>query len=575
MPLERDEGEYAYAGQLLLQGIPPYKLAFNMKFPGAYFMYALLMEFFGQSPAGIHAGILCVTSLTAILIFFIGRALVSDTGALAAAAIYVCLAALPRAAGLAGHDAHFVSLFVCAGTGALLLARKRNSAGWWFLSGTAFGLGILMKQNAAFFPLLLIIWILWKALKRHGSIRAIIPFCGGCALPFSATAIGFACLGLWRAFFFWTFRYAGHYVSMLPLPAAPRQFATGFQPVFDSGIWVWIFGVAGLACVWRQREFFRFSRSDHREARPLFNRPPMDNPESGQGPAVAPRQGDGGRVSAAVETEGRPRRGNGDPDAPGSNERPLELAAVLFLAGMAATVPGFYFRNHYFLMAAPGLALLDAAFIRVIAKTFKNVAAAWTKWLSAGLLAFLLGDLLLNNARMWFDTPPVQLSRKLYPGNPFPESAAIARYIQDHSSPADTVAVLGSEPEIFFLSHRHSATGFIYVYSLTEPQPLAPRMGREFISQIETARPAFVVPVNMALSWYSLVLPQSLRYAATIQNWWAAYSTNYDLVGAIKISPDGSPRFSRDKMALNRLDPANADLLIYRRKSAVRTGPQP
>ena len=33
-PLERDEGEYAYAGQLILQGIPPYELAYNMKFPG-------------------------------------------------------------------------------------------------------------------------------------------------------------------------------------------------------------------------------------------------------------------------------------------------------------------------------------------------------------------------------------------------------------------------------------------------------------------------------------------------------------------------------------------------------------
>ena len=31
IPLERDEGEYAYAGQLMLQGIPPYKLAYNMK----------------------------------------------------------------------------------------------------------------------------------------------------------------------------------------------------------------------------------------------------------------------------------------------------------------------------------------------------------------------------------------------------------------------------------------------------------------------------------------------------------------------------------------------------------------
>ena len=36
IPLERDEGEYAYAGQLMLQGIAPYKLAYNMKFPGTY-----------------------------------------------------------------------------------------------------------------------------------------------------------------------------------------------------------------------------------------------------------------------------------------------------------------------------------------------------------------------------------------------------------------------------------------------------------------------------------------------------------------------------------------------------------
>ena len=47
-PLERDEGEYAYMGQLLLQGIPPYKLAYNMKLPGTYGMYALIMKLFGE-----------------------------------------------------------------------------------------------------------------------------------------------------------------------------------------------------------------------------------------------------------------------------------------------------------------------------------------------------------------------------------------------------------------------------------------------------------------------------------------------------------------------------------------------
>src|SRR5216117_2095219 len=58
IPLERDEGEYAYAGQLMLQGIPPYELAYNMKFPGIYAAYALIMALFGQTPVGIHMGLL-------------------------------------------------------------------------------------------------------------------------------------------------------------------------------------------------------------------------------------------------------------------------------------------------------------------------------------------------------------------------------------------------------------------------------------------------------------------------------------------------------------------------------------
>src|SRR5437016_4519069 len=58
IPLERDEGEYAYAGQLMLQGIPPYRLAYNMKFPGVYAAYALIMAIFGQTTEGIRFGVL-------------------------------------------------------------------------------------------------------------------------------------------------------------------------------------------------------------------------------------------------------------------------------------------------------------------------------------------------------------------------------------------------------------------------------------------------------------------------------------------------------------------------------------
>src|SRR6202020_3665584 len=72
MPLERDEGEYAYAGQLITQGIPPYQLACNMKWPGTYFAYALGMLQFGQTAAGVHSTLMVVNSLTIIFVFMLG-----------------------------------------------------------------------------------------------------------------------------------------------------------------------------------------------------------------------------------------------------------------------------------------------------------------------------------------------------------------------------------------------------------------------------------------------------------------------------------------------------------------------
>jgi hypothetical protein len=71
IPLERDAGEYAYAGQLMLQGIPPYKLAYNMKFPGTYAVYVVVMSIFGQTISGIHLGLLLVNAATAALVFFL------------------------------------------------------------------------------------------------------------------------------------------------------------------------------------------------------------------------------------------------------------------------------------------------------------------------------------------------------------------------------------------------------------------------------------------------------------------------------------------------------------------------
>ncbi len=108
MPLERDEGEYAYIGQLMLQGIPPYKLAYTMKLPGTQTAYALLMAIFGQTPQGIRTGVLLLNAATTVLVYLLGKRLTDRLSGVVAAACYALLSTSFTVLGLSAHATHFV-----------------------------------------------------------------------------------------------------------------------------------------------------------------------------------------------------------------------------------------------------------------------------------------------------------------------------------------------------------------------------------------------------------------------------------------------------------------------------------
>ena len=86
VPLERDEGEYAYLGQLVLRGeVPvPYVAAHNMKLPGMYYAYAAIFALLGESVRAIHAGLLVANLVAIVLIDRLGRKLVDGTAGLVA-----------------------------------------------------------------------------------------------------------------------------------------------------------------------------------------------------------------------------------------------------------------------------------------------------------------------------------------------------------------------------------------------------------------------------------------------------------------------------------------------------------
>src|SRR5580658_5418176 len=213
IPLERDEGEYAYAGQLMLEGIPPYKLAFNIKLPGTYAAYAGLMGMFGQTTAGIHFGFLLVNLASLALLFLSARRLLDAESAVIACVCYALFSLSPGVLGLEGHATHLVMLMALVGFWLLLKARasERTWGFWW--SGLCFGLSFLCKQPGLFFAMFGAVVLLRDAAEAPASERAArllrIAILGvGAALPFVLTCLWMWQSGTFQRFWFWTIVYA-------------------------------------------------------------------------------------------------------------------------------------------------------------------------------------------------------------------------------------------------------------------------------------------------------------------------------------------------------------------------------
>jgi 4-amino-4-deoxy-L-arabinose transferase-like glycosyltransferase len=501
IPLERDEGEYAYAGQLILQGVPPYTLAYNMKFPGTYAAYAAIMSIFGQTITGIHLGLLLINAATILLIFLLGRQLVNSVVGLAAGMSYAVLSVSPSVLGFAGHATHFVLLPALGGTLLLLKAADRQSFGSLFASGMLFGLGVLMKQPAVFFALFGAIYLVSNNLRRRFPpekifLRTLI-FSAGVILPLGITCLLFWRIGVFDRFWFWTIDYARQYGSLVPFSQAPRIFFYSAKEVLVSSWPIWTLAGTGLvAGLWELR------------TRPIA----------------------------------------------------VFLLAFLFFSALALC-PGFYFRLHYFILVLPAVSLLaGVAISRLSDLSVDRLIVA--RFIPILILGFALAWPILAERKFFFEAPPAEASRIIYPESPFPESIRIAEYLREHTTQNDTIAVLGSEPQIYFYSDRHSATGYVYTYSLMEPQKYARQMQQEMIRDIERAHPKFLISVVMPDSW--LQRPESERLIFTWANEYTAQ--NYTVAGFVNmVAPDKTDYyFDNVPQSVPQL---GKYILIYQRKS--------
>jgi dolichyl-phosphate-mannose-protein mannosyltransferase len=476
MPLERDEGEYAYVGQLMLQGIAPYELAYNMKLPGTYAAYALMMAVFGQTPAGIHLGLIVVNAATVVLVFLLARRLFDELAGVTAAASYALLSTSEAVLGFAGHATHFVVLATLGGIILLLKAIETQRTRFYFLAGFLLGLAFVIKQPGfaftAFGGLYLIVKE-WRRARDWQSARQLASYGAGAVLPFALTCLTLFLAGDLGRMWFWTISYARQYASV-------TRVWSGSENLFVMGSWViephfllWMLAVLGVAAL-------------------LWD-------------------------STLLKHAG------------------FTIAFLLF--SWVSVCAGFYFRPHYFILVLPAVSILTGV---AVSSATRELAALSHNSLLAALPAaaflVLLAISIAGESDLFFRLDPVAACRQVYGRtSPFPEAEVIAERLKQQTPEAARIAVLGSEPEIYFYARRHSATGYIYTYPFFEPQAYALAMQKEMIREIEQNHPEYLVFVKVPTSWQ--IRPASNTF---ILDWFQKYSEeNYEIVGvADETTPD-------------------------------------
>lgn len=479
VPLNRDEGEYAYFGQLLLQGIPPYTTAYNFKLPGIYAVYAGILATFGQTPTGVHLGLLVANIAGCTLTVLLATRLFTPTVAVLAGATFAVLSLNSRLHGLTAEAEHFVLLPALAGALALLSAVESRRLRAFFASGVLFGLAFMTKQNGAAFVLFGVLYALLRtagAREGTGLVRRLAPslvLLGGGLLPYGVLCLALALVGAFENFWFWTTVYAYYYASNLSLADGLTLFGLAFT---SGAILATTYLVVALAA-----------------------------------------------VGAAVLVWDRKVRSPG------------WFVGLFVLCSFAGTAAGLHFRPQYFLLLVPSVALLAGIAVDAAARGLRTRPPLLRIGVPLALAVLPLAHLVYTERTVFFELAPERVARAIWGINPFPESIEIARYIKARTAEGDRIAVLGSEPEIYFYAHRPAATGFIYTYALLENHRYASHMQRQMISEIDAAKPKFVVVVNVRPSWLERSGAVDLGW---LSPWWGQYHQDFERVGVADIGLD-------------------------------------
>lgn len=446
IPLERDEGDYALAGKLILEGAKPYVDVFEQKPPGLFYSYAVVSLFFGTTAQGLHLGFIFVNILTMGFIAYAMRFLVDEFAGIGSAASFLALSMNPYISGYSIQAEHLLVFNVSVSFFFLALFYRSKQL-WNLIAAGAFvAISATIKQNGVFFIGIVVLGVFamhwnknklnFKKLTKEYPALAI----GGFSI-FALLLLGMLIQGVWDEFIFWAITFPREfYVSAIPLERGLEYLQAAYNRISGFNPWLWYTSLIGFVIVFLS---------------------PLNWPKK------------------------------------------IWFLMVLLLSFFSVW-PGFRFYGHYWIQFIFGLSLglgLLAYSLRYWLQ--KLIKPQLSGIVVSSLLALFLILLIAEKGQYFFSPSGEQIMNNIYGDNPFMESRKIAEFIKSKNPnpEVDKILVFGSEPQIILETGLDSPTPHTFMVFVASQHPASAAWRAEYLAMLDKNEAKYAVIVVHPFSW--------------------------------------------------------------------------
>ncbi len=441
LPFERDEGEYAYIAQQVIDGGVPYRDAFDQKPPGVFVVYLVAFLLMGQSVLAVHVMMGLCTLASAILLFKLVQRLVSTGAGLAAAFVLVIVTAERSVLGTAANTEIFMILPMIGSLLCLVPKKGLPKPSRLVAAGALSACAFWTKQVAATDAIFVAGWVAMldlvtfpKINYRRLLLNQLFLAIGG----FIVTAVIFLYFifnGALHDFLYCVFTYNFGYATKEIDSGSLllERFWRTFGGILAGDWTIWLALIGGLIVLGLQ---FR------------------------------------------------------------KNWRVAAFFAAFFVLSFLGACIGGYFRPHYFTQVLPAVSALAGIGLAWLLARMSRISVREIRWVLYGsLFTLIFTFVIIRNASILFAFNSHLQSYRIYGGTSFIFSRELGDELQSLTAPTDTILVAGTEPQIAFFSHRKNATRFIFFDPLLGDYPGIVEQQEIAISEIIQNNPAYIIDV--------------------------------------------------------------------------------